>query len=168
VVWFEDAAADLAPAFLGAVRDTVKAGATLLFAGHSQKLLQAYASWTAGKPVAEAALRPDIIFEDFESKYENWQVEGDAFGKEPARGTLPNQQHVSGFLGHGLVNTFLGGDDSKGRLISKPFRIERRFIRFLVGGGHHKETQIRLVIDGKVARAAAGKDNSVLKRRFGM
>ena len=163
VVWLEDAPPSLAPAFLNSARDAVKAGTTLLFTGRSQPLLHAYASWTGGKPVAEAALRPDIIFEDFENGYEKWQVEGEAFGKAPARGTLPNQQQVSGFLGHGLVNTYLGGDNTKGRLISKSFQIEQRYIRFLVGGGRHEETQVRLLVDGKVVKAAAGKDNERLE-----
>ena len=126
-------------------------------------LLEAYASWTGGKPVAEAVARPDILFEDFEHGYDNWTVQGEAFGKEPAHGTLPNQQPVSGFLGHGLVNSFLGGDDTTGRLISKNFTIERRFIRFLVGGGQPQDTQIRLLVDGKAVRAASGKDNERLE-----
>ena len=52
--------------------------------------------------------RPDILFEDFEHGYGKWKVEGEAFGKEPAHGTLPNQQPVTGFLGQGLVNSFAG------------------------------------------------------------
>ena len=111
------------------------------------------------------ARRPDIVFEDFEHGYDKWKVEGEAFGKEPAHGTLPNQNPVSGFLGKGLVNSYLGGDDTTGRLTSQPFTIERRFIRFLVGGGHHATTQIRLVVDGKVVRATSGKDSEQLRAR---
>ena len=86
----------------------MQAGATLLFSGKSMPLLQAYASWTGGKPVAEVSQRPDILFEDFEHGYDKWKVEGEAFGKEPAHGTLPNQNPVSGFLGKGLVNSYRG------------------------------------------------------------
>jgi len=125
--------------------------------------LEAYASWTGGKPVAEVKERPDILFEDFEHGYDNWTVQGEAFGKEPAHGTLPNQNPVSGFLGQGLVNSYVNGDDATGRLVSKAFTIERRFIRFLVGGGHHAQTQIRLVIAGKVVRATSGKDDERLE-----
>ena len=57
----------------------------------------------------------------------------------------------------------MGGDDKTGRLISQPFVIERRFIRFLVGGGHYATTQIRLLLDGKVVRATSGKDNEQLQ-----
>jgi len=36
-----------------------------------------------------------------------WTVTGNCFGSGPAQGTLPNQQIVDGYLGNGLVNTFL-------------------------------------------------------------
>jgi uncharacterized protein (DUF608 family) len=162
VIWLEEAGSDTAEPLLRAAREAVQAGATLLFSGKSVPLLEAYASWTGGKPVAEVVQRPDIVFEDFEHGYEKWTVEGEAFGKEPAHGTLPHQQPVTGFLGQGLVNSFVGGDDKTGRLISQPFTIERRFIRFLVGGGHYANTQIRLVLDGKVVRATSGKNSEQL------
>lgn len=162
VLWLEEPAADISAAFLQAAHEAVKAGATLLFAGKLLPLLQTYAVCTGGRPVADLAPRPDILFEDFEHGYENWKVEGEAFGQTPVHGTLPNQQPVSGFVGHGLVNSYVGGDDATGRLISKPFTIGRRFIRFLVGGGASTNTQVRLVVDGKVVRAASGKSEERL------
>ncbi len=153
IVWLEEPSADTSAAFLRKAREAVQAGAALVFAGKSQPLLEAYASWTGGKPVAEASQRPDILFEDFERGYEKWKLEGEAFGQSPARGTLPNQQVVSGFQGRGLVNTYLGGDDTQGRLLSEPFTIERNFIRFLIGGGNSRALQIRLLVDGQTARA---------------
>ncbi len=163
VIWLEEPGADIPEALLRAAREAVQAGAMLLFSGKSMPLLQAYASWTGGKPVAEVNDRPDILFEDFERGYDKWKVEGEAFGKEPVHGTLPNQNPVSGFVGKGLVNSYVGGDDMTGRLVSQPFGIERRFIRFLVGGGHHANTQMRLVVGGKVVRATSGKDNEQLE-----
>jgi uncharacterized protein (DUF608 family) len=162
VIWLEEAGTDTPEPLLRAAREAVQAGATLLLSGKAMPLLEAYASWTGGKPVAEVTDRPDIVFEDFEHGYDKWKVEGEAFGKEPAHGTLPFQNPVTGFLGKGLVNSYVGGDDKTGRLTSQPFVIERRFIRFLVGGGHHAKTQIRLVLDGKVVRATSGKDNEQL------
>ena len=162
VIWLEDAPADLANPWLRAARDAVAAGATLIFSGKTMPLLKNYAVATGGKPLDKAVGRPDIPFEDFENGYANWKVEGEAFGKEPARGTLPNQQAVSGFVGKGLVNTFFNGDDTTGRLISKPITIERNFIRFLVGGGSQPTTQIRLIIDGKTVRATSGRNDEKL------
>ena len=163
VIWLEEAGPETPESLVRAAQEAVQAGATLLFSGKSMPLLQGYALWTEGKPVAEVSQRPDILFEDFEHGYDKWKVEGEAFGKEPAQGTLPHQNPVSGFLGKGLVNTFVGGDDTTGRLISQPFTIERRFIRFLVGGGRYGNTQIRLVVDGKVVRATSGKDSEELQ-----
>ena len=79
--------------------------------------------------------RADLVIADFDGEsYGTWTVEGSAFGTAPARGALPGQMAVDGFLGKGLVNSFLGGDDSTGTLTSPPFKIERPFISFLIGG----------------------------------
>ncbi len=163
VIWLEEPSVEISASFLQPARDAVKAGATLLFSGKSSPLLQAYASSTGGQPMASVTPRPDLLFEDFEQGYDRWKVEGDAFGQSPAHGTLPNQQPVSGFIGHGLVNSFAGGDDATGRLTSKPFTIERHFIRFLVGGGSFATTQVRLIVDGKSVRTASGQREERLR-----
>lgn len=106
--------------------------------------------------------RPEILFEDFESGYDQWTVEGEAFGASPAKGTLPNQNSVSGFLGQGLVNTFLRGDATKGRLLSKPFTIERRCIAFLIGGGQGRQTAMNLLVEGRIVRTATGQNDERL------
>ena len=105
-----------------------------------------------------AAERPDVLIADFEGDtYGDWKAEGEAFGKGPARGTLPDQMPVSGYRGKGLVNSFRGGDASIGTLTSPPLKIERKYIRFLVGGGKHPgKTCINLLHDGKVVRTATG------------
>lgn len=101
--------------------------------------------------------RTEIVYEDFEKGYGEWKVEGDAFGTEPAKGTLPEQQKVSGFKGKGLVNSFLEGDKTKGKLTSPPFKVERKFITFLIGGGGHaNRTCMNLIVDGRTARTATG------------
>ncbi|MGC4044401.1 MAG: glycoside hydrolase family 32 protein [Armatimonas sp.] len=110
--------------------------------------------------LAAAAARraaPPILIADFEGKdYGEWQARGDAFGSGPARGTLSNQMVVSGFKGKGLVNSFLGGDDATGTLSSPDFKIQRKFITFLIGGGGWKETCMFLIVDGQVVRIATG------------
>lgn len=102
--------------------------------------------------------RPEVVIADFEgSGYGDWKAAGEAFGSGPARGTLPGQMALSGFQGRGLVNSFLGGDDSTGTLAGPPFRIERDHLSFLIGGGGFEgETCLNLVVDGKVARTATG------------
>ncbi|HIQ23398.1 MAG TPA: hypothetical protein EYH34_19420 [Planctomycetes bacterium] len=114
-----------------------------------------------------ADIRQPIVLADFESDdYGHWIVEGEAFGDRPARGTLPRQQEVTGFQGRGLVNTFFDGDRPQGKLTSPPFRIERPFINFLIGGGKHKDkTCINLVVEGKVVRSAVGENREKLEWR---
>jgi sucrose-6-phosphate hydrolase SacC (GH32 family) len=104
------------------------------------------------------AAESDILFADFESKdYGSWKAEGAAFGAGPAQGTLPGQMAVSGFAGKRLVNSFVGGDRSTGKLVSPDFRVERKYMGFLIGaGGWEAKTCMNLVVDGKVARTATG------------
>ena len=99
-----------------------------------------------------AAERPDILIADFEGDtYGDWKTTGTAFGTAPARGTLPGQMPVSGYLGKGLVNSFNGGDKSTGTLTSPAFEVERKYINFLIGGGKYPgKTCINLLIDNKV------------------
>ncbi|HEV3340166.1 MAG TPA: glycoside hydrolase family 32 protein, partial [Pirellulales bacterium] len=50
-----------------------------------------------------------------------------------------------------------GGDGPTGQLKSPEFKIERKFIRFLIGGGgYEKQTCMHLLVDGKVVRDATG------------
>lgn len=100
----------------------------------------------------------DIIIADFEGKdYGDWKTTGEAFGAGPAQETLPHQKPVSGFIGHGLVNSMLGGDKVTGMLTSPEFTINRKFITFLIGGGGWEgKTCINLIVGGKVVRTATG------------
>ncbi|HIE51465.1 MAG TPA: hypothetical protein EYP85_06870 [Armatimonadetes bacterium] len=106
-----------------------------------------------------------VVFEDFEKgTYEGWTVEGTAFGDAPHTGTTPGQQPVSGFLGQRLVNTFRPNDRPQGTLTSRPFRIQHRYLGFLIGGGKHPgETCINLLVDGKVVRTATGQNRERLE-----
>jgi fructan beta-fructosidase len=101
------------------------------------------------------------VFDNFESGYEGWTVEGTAFESSPVPGTLPDQTTVSGFLGGKLVNSYNGGDASIGKLTSNSFTIERNNINFLVGGG--TQGSISLVINGEVVRTASGDNSEALK-----
>ncbi len=104
------------------------------------------------------AAQPDLLVADFEGPdYGDWKVTGDAFGPKPAHGTLPNQMQVSGFEGRGLVNSYYQGDRTTGTLTSPPFKIERPYLNFLLGGGMHPgKTCINLLVDGQPARTATG------------
>lgn len=103
----------------------------------------------------------DILIADFEGKdYGDWKTTGEAFGPGPAQGTLPGQMHVDSYKGNGLVNSFYQGDRSTGTLTSPEFRIERKYLSFLIGGGKDAEKlALNLLIGGKVVRTATGSND---------
>ncbi|MET8102740.1 GH32 C-terminal domain-containing protein [Streptomyces sp. NPDC005236] len=112
---------------------------------------------------------PDgTVLADFESgTYGDWTATGDAFGTAPAAGSLPGQLPVTGWLGSGLVNTFLNGDATTGTLTSPEFTIDKKHINFLIAGGNHpagyaNPTAVELLVDGKVVRKATGSDDEAL------
>ena len=108
--------------------------------------------------LAAPAVGADLLIADFEGDpYTPWQVTGDAFGSAPAKGALPGQMHVEGFHGKGFVNSFNKGDHSTGSLTSLEFRIERKYLSFLIGGGMSAEKlALQLLVDGKAVRSATG------------
>ena len=107
---------------------------------------------------AAPAGRPDVVVADFEgSTYGKWQAEGMAFGTGPAPGTLPRQMTVSGYKGHGLANSFSGGDDATGVLVSPRFTLTRRYLNFLIGGGRQPgRTEMEMFVGGRIVRRATG------------
>ncbi|HEY0456825.1 MAG TPA: glycoside hydrolase family 32 protein [Verrucomicrobiae bacterium] len=128
------------------------------FLGRTSHLLRRVVLYAAFLTAAHLQAADDILIADFEgADYGSWKTTGEAFGPGPARGTLPGQMHVDGYMGKGLANSFYQGDTSTGTLTSPEFRIERRFITFLIGGG--KDTQktcINLLVGGKIVRNATG------------
>src|SRR5690242_7508170 len=108
-------------------------------------------------------LSQDIVLSDFEELNYAWlpggvwAASGNCFGSGPAQGTLAGQNPVDGYLGHGLVNTFLNGDSCTGTLTSPPFTIQRKYIKFLIGGGNTRgQTCMNLLVGGQVVRTAVG------------
>jgi len=115
--------------------------------------------------------RPEILFDDFESgSYANWTATGTAFGSAPAEiAKIPGYQGDVGGQGKWVVNshaTAPGGDVGEkdaatGTLTSKPFTIERDYIRFLIGGGSHAgKTCMNLLVEDRVVLSATGHDNN--------
>ena len=125
-----------------------------------------------------APKRPDIVFEDFEREaYENWTATGTAFGSGPIdMEKIPDYQGKVGGHGKRVVNSHatapgneVGGKDAAiGTLTSKPFAIERKYIKFLVGGGTHEgKTCVNLLIDDQVVLSATGRnDNRMAPRQW--
>lgn len=120
---------------------------------------------------AATPAQPDIILEDWhQATYAGWQVEGTAFGKGPIqKSAMPSYQGDVGGDTERVVNSHATApaegvgdrDDATGRLISRPFKLERRYITFWIGGGNHKGTTcLNLVQDGKVVQSATGQNQN--------
>tara|TARA_B100000029_G_C17471395_1_gene922116 strand:- start:372 stop:1247 length:876 start_codon:yes stop_codon:yes gene_type:complete len=109
--------------------------------------------------------RADILISDFEGgSYGKWVKTGEAFGPGPAAGTLAGQMNVSGFRGRGLINTYFKRDGTVGTLTSPVFKIQRKRINFLVGGGHHPgKTCIQLLVGDRVVHSTTGANNELLQ-----
>jgi fructan beta-fructosidase len=101
----------------------------------------------------------DIVLNDFEGKTygSGWRVTGTAFGAGPVQGAFVDQQPVTNYWGHGLADSYLGGDAATGTLTSPAFAVQRRYIKFLIGGGNHQgRTCVNLIAGGRVVRSAVG------------
>lgn len=119
----------------------------------------------------DKAVRPDVLFDDFEKEsYDGWTVEGKAFGDGPIMmSDIPDYQGDVAGKGKRVVNSHASApgndvgekDAAVGTLTSKPFKIIRNYIAFLIGGGAHKgATCINLLIDGKAVASATGKNQN--------
>lgn len=110
--------------------------------------------------------KKDIVFEDFESgSYGKWKVEGNGFGESPfdldKYSTFAYTKKNLSKSGKYVGLSFRKGSFDKpvGKLISKPFTIERKNINFLVWGGGSEQVGIRLLIEGKEVAVARGENS---------
>jgi arylsulfatase A-like enzyme/sucrose-6-phosphate hydrolase SacC (GH32 family) len=108
-------------------------------------------------PAPYTPAKGDVLIADFEGKdYANWKTTGEAMGKAPSRADT-HRNRVTGYLGKGFVNTYLRGDKSTGEMVSPKFRIERKHINFLIGGGKHLgQAGVQLRVADKTVRSATG------------
>ncbi|HEY5911830.1 MAG TPA: GH116 family glycosyl-hydrolase [Verrucomicrobiae bacterium] len=122
-------------------------------------------------PPGPTTNRPDILFDDFEHEtYGNWKATGTAFGAGPVEiAKIPAYQGDVGGRGKRVVNSHASApgnsveqrDAAKGTLTSAPFKIERDYITFLIGGGAHKShTCMNLLVGEEAVLSATGRDNN--------
>lgn len=101
-------------------------------------------STVEGVPVPSGDVLADFEQPGWDSPIGEWAAHnepgnetGGPFGRAPAAGAVNGQQNVTGFVGDGLANSFVGGDWPVGTLESPPFTLERDHLSLLVGGGKH-------------------------------
>jgi len=132
------------------------------------------------KPVA--AIVGDLLFEnsDFEKgTLENWTAEGDAFTVQPTKGDNPavrKRKQPSMHRGDYWIGTYekydgmtgnpgkTRGDKPTGTLTSIPFKVEKSFITFRVGGGSRiAEIGVKLVCGDEEKALATGTSSETMR-----
>ncbi|MFP6899614.1 MAG: hypothetical protein VCA36_01645, partial [Opitutales bacterium] len=116
----------------------------------------------------------DLIIEDFEKKRGDWTFEGDAFAGygggnywHPGRfdrGLLRTRGHRGYVLLKSWGHDGRDVDGRTGQALSRPFKVERNFIRFMISGGRAPgRTCVNLLIDNKVVRSATGNNSNLMQ-----
>jgi non-lysosomal glucosylceramidase len=120
----------------------------------------------ADQSKSDRPVNAPTIFTDFEGEtFDPWVADGHAFGKGPTAGAPDPAQHLSGFSGRKLANSWATRSDTPtGKLTSPAFVISRPYINFLIGGGNHPgQTCINLLVDGKRVLTTTGKNSDVME-----
>jgi len=128
---------------------------------------------SAEKAESPPTRQPDMVFEDWgKETYEGWTVEGAAFGSGPIKKSdIPSYQGDVGGDTARVVNSHSSApgdsveakDKGVGKLTSRQFTIERRFITFWIGGGRARSPSrlgLTLWVDGMPLQTAAGEDSN--------
>ncbi|MCC7493146.1 MAG: hypothetical protein IT204_12390 [Fimbriimonadaceae bacterium] len=129
--------------------------------------LLAIASSAKPAPAGVGEARPDLLVADFEQEtYGAWTATGTAFGPGPLEmSRMPGYQGAVGGAGKRVVNTHNtrngedvgGGDRHTGTLTSPPFKLERHYLNFLIGGGNAAgRTCVNLLVAGQQVLTATG------------
>src|SRR4051812_10192363 len=119
------------------------------------------------RPTDSSGRQLNLGFED--GTYHDWAVEGAAFGDRPVQGDAVyarRRDMRSGHAGQFWAGSYEAkGDDLKGRLTSKPFKVTHRWASFLVAGGPVKGTRVELATakDGKMFFSVNGYQHETLR-----
>lgn len=114
---------------------------------------------------------PDVVVADFEQGWGPWKVEGNAFGEQPYhRDELVHEQgveavgdHIACSQGDRSKPDAPTGDAPKGKLTSPPFELQRDYLVFIIGGGHHVgKTCVNLLIDGEQVLSEVGRNTTLM------
>ena len=141
---------------------------------HSGQATLLNARFARTPPAQRPAARPDIVVEDWErADWGRWKATGTAFGAGPiARKDVPAYQGDLGGEGGRVVNSHAAApgtnsverDNNIGLLTGPAFTIERDYLAFWIGGGANiEEVGLRLIVDGRTVRRAAGQNNNKMR-----
>src|SRR5688500_6237462 len=85
------------------------------------------------------ALAETKLLQGFEGDgFDDWKVEGDAFGLAPIAGTCEElTSPITGYANGSLACSAHGGDEATGVLTSQEFPLSENHLAFLIAGGKH-------------------------------
>ena len=159
---------------LGARDDVRRRNMTFLGEGFSRSEGFIGVQGDATRTSSAATARPDVVFDDFEREgWLPWTAEGPAFegGPYPTE-QLASYQKGDGIAGRRWVNSHnarvsandvVGADALQGELTSPEFKVVRRFVNLLVGGGRRpKDAYVEILVDGVSVAKATGADRNAL------
>lgn len=139
--------------------------------GHSSNLLSKY--WETALRLTNSSYEfasgvPNMsqkILIDFENGFGEWIPNGNAFSKTVHKGSN-HPQSVTGFSGLGWASSYnKDPKKSKGSLASPKFKVEYRFLNFLIGGGQFNEVGVELWADGQRIIISRGENNDKLLQK---
>lgn len=86
---------------------------------------------------------------DFERGLDEWTMEGNAFTNNPTTDEGLNGKHG--------LRSIKSDPVGKGKITSPEFTITKKYLTFLIGGGHYPgEEEMNLLVDGKIVRTQTG------------
>ena len=92
------------------------------------------------------------------TNYGDWKMTGTAFEKGPASDGLLPKLEIENARDNRVASSEMDGDGPQGTLTSPEFKIARKYISFLVGGGdYERHTCLNLLVNGKLVRSATGR-----------
>lgn len=125
----------------------------------------------AAAPAASAEPADYVLF-DFESgTYDGWTLEGEAFGSKPfdvsAVARWRQDRQFRGARGRFMVIVGAARHESgpPGRMLSRPFSLDRAFLKFQFGAELRPDVRIELWVDGERVRRAYGNNSYDLIER---
>ena len=108
-----------------------------------------------------------MLFDFEDSRLEDWQLEGSAWGRGPVTSALrgPGQQPVGGYFGERFMNSFHGGDASTGVATSPRFTIDATTLHLRIGGGTLDDDVEAVLVgpEGRTLRRAAGTRSEIMR-----
>ncbi len=91
------------------------------------------------------------------TNYGDWEMTGTAFNPGPASDAMLAKLGIEDARDNKVASSEIENDGPTGTLTSPEFKIDRKYISFLISGGdYERDTCINLLLHGKIVKSATG------------